>query len=96
MQVACYSCKSGQWSSVCPLPAGHGEPGIAVLDNRIDPSRACLVLPARTKQLLGAGPSCLRLWVWEQRVGWLGFLGRVLVAQASGLAPSRGGQTVSG
>ncbi|MBV99886.1 Kelch-like protein 22, partial [Eschrichtius robustus] len=33
--VACYSCKSGQWSSVCPLPAGHGEPGIAVLDNRI-------------------------------------------------------------
>ncbi|XP_059749821.1 kelch-like protein 22 isoform X4 [Balaenoptera ricei] len=34
-QVACYSCKSGQWSSVCPLPAGHGEPGIAVLDNRI-------------------------------------------------------------
>nr|XP_009232407.2 kelch-like protein 22 isoform X3 [Pongo abelii] len=34
-QVACYSCTSGQWSSVCPLPAGHGEPGIAVLDNRI-------------------------------------------------------------
>lgn len=35
MQVACYSCRSGQWSSVCPLPAGHGEPGIAVLDSRI-------------------------------------------------------------
>lgn len=35
LQVACYSCTSGQWSSVCPLPAGHGEPGIAVLDNRI-------------------------------------------------------------
>lgn len=34
-QVACYSCTSGQWSSVCPLPAGHGEPGIAVLENRI-------------------------------------------------------------
>ncbi|XP_024833167.1 kelch-like protein 22 isoform X2 [Bos indicus] len=34
-QVACYSCRSGQWSSVCPLPAGHGEPGIAVLDSRI-------------------------------------------------------------
>ncbi|KAJ1074196.1 hypothetical protein K5549_019788, partial [Capra hircus] len=33
--VACYSCRSGQWSSVCPLPAGHGEPGIAVLDSRI-------------------------------------------------------------
>lgn len=35
LQVACYSCRSGQWSSVCPLPAGHGEPGIAVLDSRI-------------------------------------------------------------
>lgn len=35
LQVACYSCTSGQWSSVCPLPAGHGEPGIAVLDTRI-------------------------------------------------------------
>nr|BAC25806.1 unnamed protein product [Mus musculus] len=34
-QVACYSCTSRQWSSVCPLPAGHGEPGIAVLDSRI-------------------------------------------------------------
>ncbi|ELK29758.1 Ribonucleoside-diphosphate reductase large subunit [Myotis davidii] len=34
-QVACYSCTSGQCSSVYPLPAGHGEPGIAVLDNRI-------------------------------------------------------------
>ncbi|OBS63494.1 hypothetical protein A6R68_07902 [Neotoma lepida] len=33
--VACYSCTSRQWSTVCPLPAGHGEPGIAVLDNRI-------------------------------------------------------------
>lgn len=35
LQVACYSCTSRQWSTVCPLPAGHGEPGIAVLDNRI-------------------------------------------------------------
>ncbi|XP_028904659.1 kelch-like protein 22 isoform X4 [Ornithorhynchus anatinus] len=34
-QVACFNPSTGQWTSVHPLPAGHGEPGIAVLDNRI-------------------------------------------------------------
>lgn len=34
-QVACYTPSTDQWTNVCPLPAGHGEPGIAVLDNRI-------------------------------------------------------------
>ncbi|XP_066418562.1 kelch-like protein 22 [Molothrus aeneus] len=34
-QVACYKPSTDQWTNVCPLPAGHGEPGIAVLDNRI-------------------------------------------------------------
>lgn len=35
LQVACYKPSTDQWTNVCPLPAGHGEPGIAVLDNRI-------------------------------------------------------------
>ncbi|XP_025930820.1 kelch-like protein 22 isoform X2 [Apteryx rowi] len=34
-EVACYRPSTDQWTNVCPLPAGHGEPGIAVLDNRI-------------------------------------------------------------
>ncbi|XP_028566070.1 kelch-like protein 22 isoform X1 [Podarcis muralis] len=34
-QVACYSPSTAQWTTVCPLPAGHGEPGIAVLDHMI-------------------------------------------------------------
>nr|XP_006121724.1 kelch-like protein 22 isoform X1 [Pelodiscus sinensis] len=34
-QVSCYSLSTDQWTNVCPLPAGHGEPGIAVLANRI-------------------------------------------------------------
>ncbi|KAG8455865.1 hypothetical protein GDO86_001888 [Hymenochirus boettgeri] len=35
LEVACYSPKTDQWSLVCPLPAGHGEPGIAVLADKI-------------------------------------------------------------
>ncbi|XP_027703321.1 kelch-like protein 22 [Vombatus ursinus] len=34
-QVVCYSPSTRQWTAVYPLPAGHGEPGIAVLDNKI-------------------------------------------------------------
>ncbi|XP_020852146.1 kelch-like protein 22 [Phascolarctos cinereus] len=34
-QVVCYSPSTRQWTAVCPLPAGHGEPGIAVLDSKI-------------------------------------------------------------
>ncbi|KAM4809836.1 kelch-like protein 22 [Rhinophrynus dorsalis] len=35
LEVACYSPKTDQWSLMSPLPAGHGEPGIAVLSNKI-------------------------------------------------------------
>lgn len=35
LQVACYNPAADSWSVVCPLPAGHGEPGITVLDGRI-------------------------------------------------------------
>ena len=34
-QVACFHPEADSWSLVAPLPAGHGEPGIAVLDRRI-------------------------------------------------------------
>uniref|UniRef100_H3AZY7 Kelch-like protein 22 n=1 Tax=Latimeria chalumnae TaxID=7897 RepID=H3AZY7_LATCH len=34
-KVACYNPVNEQWTTVCQLPAGHGEPGIAVLDNQI-------------------------------------------------------------
>uniref|UniRef100_A0A8D0HDA0 Kelch-like protein 22 n=1 Tax=Sphenodon punctatus TaxID=8508 RepID=A0A8D0HDA0_SPHPU len=34
-QVTCYSPVTNQWTNACPLPAGHGEPGIAVLGSRI-------------------------------------------------------------
>lgn len=33
--MACYNPAENSWSVVCPLPAGHGEPGMAVLDERI-------------------------------------------------------------
>nr|XP_056715815.1 kelch-like protein 22 [Euleptes europaea] len=33
--VACYTPSTGQWTCVRPLPAGHGEPGIAVLGHKI-------------------------------------------------------------
>ncbi|XP_064424131.1 kelch-like protein 22 [Latimeria chalumnae] len=35
LEVACYNPVNEQWTTVCQLPAGHGEPGIAVLDNQI-------------------------------------------------------------
>lgn len=35
LQVACYNAAEDCWSVVCPLPAGHGEPGMAVLDGQI-------------------------------------------------------------
>ncbi|XP_072289130.1 kelch-like protein 22 isoform X1 [Eucyclogobius newberryi] len=33
--VGCFNPTTNCWSVVSPLPAGHGEPGVAVLDNRI-------------------------------------------------------------
>ncbi|TKS79121.1 Kelch-like protein 22 [Collichthys lucidus] len=35
LKVACFHPEVNSWSLVTPLPAGHGEPGIAVLDSRI-------------------------------------------------------------
>ncbi|XP_062855379.1 kelch-like protein 22 [Trichomycterus rosablanca] len=35
LKVACYNPAEDSWSVVCPLPSGHGEPGIAVLDGQI-------------------------------------------------------------
>ncbi|MCJ8735337.1 hypothetical protein PDJAM_G00245620 [Pangasius djambal] len=35
LKVACYNPAKDSWSVVHPLPAGHGEPGMAVLDGRI-------------------------------------------------------------
>ncbi|KAF4070559.1 hypothetical protein AMELA_G00286740 [Ameiurus melas] len=35
LKVACYNPAEDSWSVVCPLPEGHGEPGMAVLDGRI-------------------------------------------------------------
>lgn len=33
--MACFEPSANSWSLVTPLPSGHGEPGIAVLDSRI-------------------------------------------------------------
>ncbi|XP_034727228.1 kelch-like protein 22 isoform X1 [Etheostoma cragini] len=35
LKVACFNPEASSWSLLTPLPAGHGEPGIAVLDSRI-------------------------------------------------------------
>ncbi|XP_033474363.1 kelch-like protein 22 isoform X1 [Epinephelus lanceolatus] len=35
LKVACFDPEANSWSLLTPLPAGHGEPGIAVLDSRI-------------------------------------------------------------
>ncbi|XP_029916309.1 kelch-like protein 22 [Myripristis murdjan] len=35
LKVACFNPAANSWSLVSPLPAGHGEPGVAVLDNHI-------------------------------------------------------------
>ncbi|XP_056139152.1 kelch-like protein 22 isoform X2 [Lampris incognitus] len=35
LKVACFNPALNSWSLVTPLPAGHGEPGMAVLDNCI-------------------------------------------------------------
>lgn len=33
--MACFDPEANSWSLVAPLPAGHGEPGVAVLDSRV-------------------------------------------------------------
>lgn len=33
--MACFHPDADSWTLVAPLPAGHGEPGVAVLDRRI-------------------------------------------------------------
>lgn len=33
--MACLDTSNNSWSLVSPLPSGHGEPGVAVLDGRI-------------------------------------------------------------
>ncbi|XP_074527261.1 kelch-like protein 22 isoform X2 [Halichoeres trimaculatus] len=35
LKVACFDPEVNSWSLVAPLPGGHGEPGVAVLGNRI-------------------------------------------------------------
>ncbi|MEQ2171032.1 hypothetical protein GOODEAATRI_006435 [Goodea atripinnis] len=35
LQAACFDPTANSWSLLTPLPSGHGEPGIAVLDSRI-------------------------------------------------------------
>ncbi|XP_071783945.1 kelch-like protein 22 isoform X2 [Centroberyx gerrardi] len=35
LKVACFNPAANSWSLMSPLPAGHGEPGVAVLDSRI-------------------------------------------------------------
>ncbi|KAJ3604727.1 hypothetical protein NHX12_029466 [Muraenolepis orangiensis] len=35
LQVACFNPAYDSWSLVSPLPVGHGEPGVAVLDGRL-------------------------------------------------------------
>ncbi|XP_037339242.2 kelch-like protein 22 isoform X1 [Pungitius pungitius] len=35
LKVACFSPEADSWSLLAPLPAGHGEPGMAVLDGSI-------------------------------------------------------------
>lgn len=34
-QLACFNPATNSWCLMTPLPAGHGEPGVAVLDSRI-------------------------------------------------------------
>lgn len=33
--MACFNPAANSWSLLSPLPSGHGEPGVAVLDSRI-------------------------------------------------------------
>lgn len=33
--MGCFNPDTNSWSLVAPLPSGHGEPGVAVLDNSI-------------------------------------------------------------
>lgn len=33
--MGCFNPETDSWSLVAPLPMGHGEPGVAVLDNHI-------------------------------------------------------------
>ncbi|XP_032435089.1 kelch-like protein 22 [Xiphophorus hellerii] len=35
LQLACFDPTPNSWSLLTPLPSGHGEPGVAVLDGRI-------------------------------------------------------------
>ncbi|XP_068166694.1 kelch-like protein 22 [Antennarius striatus] len=35
LKVACFNPEVNSWSLVAPLPAGHGEPGVVVLDGRV-------------------------------------------------------------
>ncbi|KAI3372345.1 hypothetical protein L3Q82_022839 [Scortum barcoo] len=35
LKVGCFDPEANSWSLMTPLPAGHGEPGVAVLDSRI-------------------------------------------------------------
>ncbi|XP_060893504.1 kelch-like protein 22 isoform X2 [Labrus mixtus] len=35
LKVACFDPEVNSWSLMTPLPAGHGEPGVAVLENKI-------------------------------------------------------------
>ncbi|XP_068559793.1 kelch-like protein 22 isoform X3 [Cebidichthys violaceus] len=35
LKVACFNPEANSWSLLTPLPLGHGEPGIVVLDSRI-------------------------------------------------------------
>lgn len=35
LKVGCFDPDTNSWSLVAPLPAGHGEPGVAVLDDQI-------------------------------------------------------------
>ncbi|XP_051279392.1 kelch-like protein 22 isoform X2 [Dicentrarchus labrax] len=35
LKVACFDPEANSWSLMTPLPAGHGEPGVAVLDSHI-------------------------------------------------------------
>lgn len=33
--MGCFNPRTNSWTLVAPLPSGHGEPGVAVLDNHI-------------------------------------------------------------
>lgn len=35
LKVGCFDPEANSWSLMTPLPSGHGEPGVAVLDSRI-------------------------------------------------------------